>query len=387
MKRNSKIITFLIISYFLSSLLLLSGCWNKTELNETVIVSGTGIDMDEDGKIKIAVQIIQPTRVKKKESSAFVVFTSKGESVFEAINNFTSVFGRKLVFNHLKIIIIGPNIADTDLQSVLDYFLRDGESRLRASVFYADQPVEEILKAQSPFEPITAIRIQKEIEINDELLGYAPLVRLYEFERKMLVSDGATFAPIIRKVLNEGYPLISIHSIAVFNHGKKVGSLNKKETRGVLWLTNRVKGGSIIVSLPLASGAADKKEKVTLKILTAKSDLKPTVKGGRVTIQAKIETTMNIADVEGYLAINESEIKEIEKKAEQVIKEEINSSLIKNKKWQADIYCLNQLVHQQYPDFWQENRDNWGDLFAEMDLKIEVEAKIRNSGFLKHSLE
>ena len=53
---------------FLLSLLMV-GCWDNTDLVDINIVTGLGIDKDEDGKIVVTVQIVEPAAVHLTSSS------------------------------------------------------------------------------------------------------------------------------------------------------------------------------------------------------------------------------------------------------------------------------------------------------------------------------
>ena len=39
---------------------LAGGCWSRREINETAHILGTGIDLAEDGRIRLTVQIVRP---------------------------------------------------------------------------------------------------------------------------------------------------------------------------------------------------------------------------------------------------------------------------------------------------------------------------------------
>ncbi|PHJ37623.1 hypothetical protein P378_14860 [Desulforamulus profundi] len=87
-RKNNRMVKGLLIILLFIGLITLAGCWSSRELNEQAFVIGAGIDLDEDGKIKVTVQLIQLKKVKKKEELATLVLASKGETLFEAIRKF-----------------------------------------------------------------------------------------------------------------------------------------------------------------------------------------------------------------------------------------------------------------------------------------------------------
>lgn len=51
----NKKIAIIILAIFIAN--LTSGCWSRRELNELAIVLGTGVDLTDDGKIRLTLQI------------------------------------------------------------------------------------------------------------------------------------------------------------------------------------------------------------------------------------------------------------------------------------------------------------------------------------------
>ena len=60
-------ISKLAILFMLS--ILLPGCWDNTDLTDINIVTALGIDKDEDGKIIVTVQVVEPAAVPLTSSS------------------------------------------------------------------------------------------------------------------------------------------------------------------------------------------------------------------------------------------------------------------------------------------------------------------------------
>lgn len=82
-----------ILFIFISMASLLSGCWNRRELNELGIVLGLGIDKADDEYL-VTLQVVNPGEVASKTGSGqrtpIVVFQEKGENLFEAIRRVTT---------------------------------------------------------------------------------------------------------------------------------------------------------------------------------------------------------------------------------------------------------------------------------------------------------
>lgn len=55
-----------ILLFFLASFLL-SGCWDRREVNDTALVLGAAIDKEKGGGIRLTVQILIPKAVNEEE--------------------------------------------------------------------------------------------------------------------------------------------------------------------------------------------------------------------------------------------------------------------------------------------------------------------------------
>lgn len=369
------------------SIMFISGCWSNVELNENAIVIAIGLDKGKDGKIKTIIQTVQPIKVKKREEVPSIVFTSEGETVFESIRNFSSMLGRRLIFTHVEIILLGPNIVKEDVMPYLDYYVRDHEQRLKPSVFFSRQPVEEILKTPSPYEPITAIRIDMEIEEVEKKVGFASHVRFFEFNKMMVSSNGTGYLPIIKIKENEGYPLLVIEDMTVVKNGKRTGDLNQEESRGVLWVDNKIKSGVLNVSLTENKEKNKKVNKISFEILSSKSSIESKMAADKLSVTINIESSLNIAEILGDLPLSKKTLKDIEQKATKEIIKEVKSSLKKTQKWGTDIYGINDVVHREHPDYWKDNKKNWDKIFTDLPIKVNASVKIINYDFLKNSLD
>lgn len=116
-------LTFIILLVFITP--LLSGCWNSRELNELSITSGLGIDK-VDGKYVFTTQIINPSEVAKERAPKRTVVTTlaeKGDTLFEAWRKMTKKSATKMYFSHVRVLIIGEDLAKEGVSKILDVML------------------------------------------------------------------------------------------------------------------------------------------------------------------------------------------------------------------------------------------------------------------------
>ncbi|MGN7296317.1 Ger(x)C family spore germination protein [Ferdinandcohnia sp. SAFN-114] len=114
----------------LLSLLLLSSCWDSEELQDLSIITAAAIDLVEDDKIQISVQIFIPRAITTgqtgEDPSAGSTFIREGtgDSLAEAVSKLQSNVPRVLFWGQCKIFIMGNELAKKGIQKEVDYLLR-----------------------------------------------------------------------------------------------------------------------------------------------------------------------------------------------------------------------------------------------------------------------
>ena len=376
----------------------LMGCWNRRELDTLAIVMGLAIDeAPEKNKISITAQLVKPGEVKgpakgQGSTKAVWVVTSTGYTLFDAVRNFVSQSGRKLFFGHNQVIVIGEEAARKGVKPLLDFVARDHELRRRSWIIVAKGVKgARIMQFQSELEKIPALAISDLLKAR-AATSTATAVNLNEFLGK-LASDGiepvAGRIELIDGVKPEGEEAgeedktkVRLTGTAVFKQDKLAGWLNKPETRGLLWVLEQVKSGIIVVKNP-----QDEQKPVALEILRADSKVEPEIRSGKLVIKVKIEEEGNLGEAMNSSDITRPEvIRTLEKRQKTVIENEIRAVLRKaQKEFRTDIFGFGAAVFRKYPDEWEKIKDRWAEVYPDLVVELEVEAKLRQHGMVTGS--
>lgn len=379
--RKQKIVVLIIICVLI--VLSLSGCWNRRELNTFSILMGMGIDKAEEvGKIQLTAQIIKAGELKKEGGSdeeAYLSVQSTGNSVFDALRNFTKENNRKIYLPHSQVIIFGQDIAAEGVQKYLDFFVRDHEPRLREKVLVAKGKAEEIFDVKSELEKIQAVGISKLLE-SQNATSLATVVTVKDFISCLMSKTTAPIAPLI-EISGEGEEeVLHISGMAVFKQDRWVGELVGSEGRGLLWVIDKIKSGIIVVDCPYEEG------NLSLEIIRASSKITPEIKGDKINIKVKIKEEGHIGDQECSRELTLDDITSIEEMKATVIRGEVMSALEKAQELNTDIFRFGEAVHRKYPKEWKDLEGKWDEVFPEIEVEIIVEAKVRRSGTLMKSV-
>src|SRR5690625_2951278 len=128
-------------SIMLISVLNLTGCWDRRELDELAIVLSMAIDAGEkDGDLLISYKIVNPAGGNQgdggsDESSgagqmqSFFILSGQGSSIVDANREIQLRLSRQLFFSQVQVILFGEELARQGVGPLLDHLERDGQLR------------------------------------------------------------------------------------------------------------------------------------------------------------------------------------------------------------------------------------------------------------------
>ncbi|HEX3028720.1 MAG TPA: Ger(x)C family spore germination protein [Clostridia bacterium] len=374
---------FFIISIYITVFFSLSGCWSKRELNELSIVTGIGIDKaDGPENILVTAQIVKPADIKKPSKDgnggsdkAFWNIKTSSQTVFDAIREFTHETSNKLYVAHTQVIIFGKDIAPEGVQKYLDFFMRSHETRPTTIILVSDSTAGEVLDVKPETEKLPAMNIAKLAKNQGLLTAHAIPVNLQEFTARLLSKTTSPIAPIVTVTNTNGKKTLHVEGTAVFKKDKMAGTLSPDETRGLLWITGKVKSGDIDLDLPDG--------KATMEIVGSEGKVTPQIKNNKpyVSIYIKASTNMvnqtskeNLATMPGF--------SRLKKYQEDVIKDEIRAVLKKAKGMNTDIFGFGDIFKKKFKSKWKTMEDNWDKEFPDLQVEIKIESKIQASGLI-----
>ncbi|MFK4996770.1 hypothetical protein ACI2OX_02230 [Bacillus sp. N9] len=136
---------------------LLSGCWGKLELEERDYAVVLGLDKAKDDHlIDVTFQIANPqvgssdTSTAENEPPSDIV-TVSAPDILSAKELANSVLPRKVSFDHLRIIIIGEELAKTTLfHHVIGSAVIDPEVRRENNLIVSKEKASEFIKNNQP---------------------------------------------------------------------------------------------------------------------------------------------------------------------------------------------------------------------------------------------
>ena len=396
MKR--KVYLFLV---FIILITMLTGCWSRRELNDLAIVVGMGIDKSGD-QFKVTAQIINPEEIASKKGGSgntpFIVYSYTGDTIYEAIRKMTKKSPRKLYAAHLRLLIIGDELASEEgIGKALDLFSRDPELRTDYFVIVAKKTTaEQVLKILTvPLEKINANKIFESLEDSEKSWAATRGVTIDELISE-IVFKGQN--PLLTGIQifgdpKEGERMESLQStstepnllfpgLAAFKKDKLIGWLDETESKGANYILDKVKSTIINVPCPKDDGF------IGIELVRSKTNITGSVKNEMPIVNISVQSEASVGDVECTdtdLSKN-ANIQDLEAKTEEDIKSKIEAALkIAQKDFESDVFGLGVVIHQEAPKYWKRNAENWDNEFIDLTVNVNVDVKIRRIGTVGNS--
>lgn len=377
-----KIIAFCII---LMMMFLSVGCMSKNEIEDLAIATTFGIDITDDGKYMVSTQILKTSKQSsgegkgEKQQTDVLVLTSTGDTVPDALEHLSKQLGKKLILAHIRFIVIGEDMAKAGVAELIDFVARSYEIHSNIAILVTNGKAAEIIKTTTPEDPVPANAINGILKLQSSY-GYIPVINSIEFFTSLGSKTASPMAGVISLHENEQKDKVfKMIGIAVFKKDKFAGYImGEEEIRGVQWIRNKVRMRNIII--PLSN-----KDKITIKLVSAHSTVKPIMKDNKSIIQITIHNTGNILDMTGDFdpMKNPEILAEFEQMENEIIKKEVEKALYAAQRtFNADIFDFGEVIHRDYPKEWKVLEENWSDVFPELEVEIEVDSSIKRIGVI-----
>jgi spore germination protein KC len=375
-------------------MLILTGCWNSRELEDLGIAVAMGIDKADDQYI-VTIQLVNPSSISSKHGDSsrapIVTYQERGKTIFEAIRRLTKTAPRKTFYPHLKILVIGEELARDGFASSVDLLARDQEFRSDFYVVVAkDHRAEDVLNILVPVEKIAAKNMFSKLKTSADV--FAPtLVLMFGDLLHDLTSPGKQ--PAITGIQLTGDPRegekmenlqtvnpkvrLKYTNIAVFKKDKLKGWLSEKESKGYNYIQNNVK--STIVTVPCNS---DPTKLVSVELIDSDAKVKTNSMNNHPEITVSVKADANIGEVSCLVDLTKQEtINKIEKLVEKNINSKIQASIrAAQHKYKMDFLGFGEVVHRSEPTYWKRVKKNWDKEFVKIPIKSKVEVHIHKLG-------
>lgn len=360
---------------------LLSGCWDRVEVNDLAYVIATGFDKLEENKFQVSVQVPLPGAMGGEGSSGggggtsggpYYVDSGIGRNVRESNDDLQQRMSRRLYFAHRRVLVLGEELARGGFKKTLDVVLEQPESRLSAYVLLTHGDAIHILNATPHFEKLPAEGLREMAKMG---VGLTVKDLMVDIER----PGKDSFVPVVETATTQNAESedkkeeIKINEFGILSDDKLKFFTTAEETLGLLWLINEAAGNNYTFKV------GDKDE---LNVNIQESKIRPSYNKNeqKPSFSLKIDVKAKMMQNEPALNLDDEDIYEsVKAEMEKQIKEEILALLDHSHKEGSDIYGFGWYLFRHEHRQWEDWKDDWASLLADLEVNVEVEAEIKKT--------
>lgn len=376
-------------------ILLLTGCWNYYELNNIAICTGIAIDkIDDKYEITYLISNAKKNEVSSKEGEAgTTTYSGIGDTIQDAINDLQIKMPFEPYSGHLVVTIISENIAKEGIENILDFLARDTESR---NFFYLllskNTKAKNILEIISPLQTFPSQTIASDIETSSAESSLIYEITYNDFIYTLLEQG---INPVLNSVTIIGnkekgtdtkelsntiqQATIKIDTLGIFKDDKLLGWATKEQSEGINLLSNNVKNFYIKTKYKdkyIMNYIENIKVKTDVDLDNNKVKVKISGKSTLLEVNCKID----LENPETIKTLEQLILKELDR----IIKD---STYLVQKKFNTDVLGYGKIIHKKNPKQWKKIKNNWNEIFKNLNIETEFDIKIEEQGSLIQTIK
>lgn len=380
------------------SCILLSGCWDKVEIDRRSLISIMSIDIGEQAgkekelknlspdepftgmdlkklKVTFGAPDISQLGPDKGGTAKDMYITTDAYSMQNAVDKASLKSSRDIRFSHIKLLVLSKDLTTYPeiLKEIVDYLQREPSLNRNMYVVISDGKAEEYIKHKPTMEKNIENYISGLIENTNRSTSILP-VTLNEF--LILLSENGN-AMLPRMTIEKDKNELGISGVGIIKDYKYKGNLSTIETANLEMLRGKLKGGRktiyknghpidiVIDSAGRKISMDNQQGKLTFNIyLDIEGELKDYYVGGEIFSTNMLQSLQQ--------NLNNS----VKQECAQVVQ-------ITQREFGVDPIGIREYVEKYHPALWKQIKNNWSDVYSSATINVIVNSNIRRIGVVK----
>jgi spore germination protein KC len=359
----------------------LSGCWNYIDINELFVVEGFAVDKDKETGEYILIYEVAKAK-SESEKLSVKVSSVRGITIYQAIRDAIHEIGSKLYWGHASVCIIGKNVAEEGIVSILDTISRSTEIKPSILICYSEtENLEDLFNVEDPIHDSVTQHIRDLFEENTSSGKFisAPMIDVV----KSISSETPAFLlPKFELEDNGDEKELIIKGSATFKKDKYLGDLDYIESRSINIMRNEVKSGYMI---SLNNNAFPN---VTVEVVESKLKLNPIIKDNKPRMEIELKLDCRLIEIMLSEAVNVDDIEHgIKSSFKELLVQQLGSVIQRAQNEKVDYIGFSKYFSSEQPKYWDDISGKWDEVFPTMSYKINVRVDILGRGAIREPLE
>lgn len=394
--KKVKVLPVLMFSFLMSG--LMSGCWDKIEIDRNIFIGAIGLDPGKDikkGKELKKVEEDEPFGERKLErlnvTYAFPDISeytaqkgalpedkyirAEAYSMEDAETNATAKSSRNINIGHVRLLAISNEIFKYPdvIKEVIDYVSRHPRMNRMMNVVVVDGSAEEFFKADLLMEKNIHTYIEGLMQSSERSSAIFP-VNLNEF-LILLSQNGNALLPNVK--YDKAKQELMVTGVSVIKNYSIKESLTPQEISILEMIRGKLKGGKKVIYV--------EGHPVDMEIDGVERKIKVDMKDDKLQFYINLSVEGRI---KGYTIdksiIEQQKIDQLEDNYSKSISEEcVRVVTLTQKELNVDPIGLRENIEKFHPFMWDRIKDRWEDYYKDATVSVQVETNIRRVGVIK----
>ncbi|UUZ79721.1 hypothetical protein LJK88_32195 [Paenibacillus sp. P26] len=159
---------YIVPAVFLPLMILLTGCWDRVEINDRAFVAAVYLDYLDNGKYELSLGFPLAARMGGGSGSMgggggggggggtqgmpYTIVTKTGDSIPEAVRKIRSDITREITWGHTRVIVFGRKMAEHGIWPMVEMVGREPTFHTKSYVMVAPREAKEVAYLTPVFE-------------------------------------------------------------------------------------------------------------------------------------------------------------------------------------------------------------------------------------------
>lgn len=350
-----KIIIILFIPF------ILSGCYDYNQLNDLAIISGIGIDYEND-EFKVTFEIISTKKEGETSGSNNTYYiTSTGQNIVSAFTSSANKIDKVPYFEHVEVIVFSKYVAENHLKDCIDYLIRTERLRNEFYAVIAEDKAEKLISSSTKDHPIVSTYLVDLLEFNKETYNSSYYIQFTKTINSMLSDGEDAMLPVF---ISDEDKNIELSGLGIFKDFNLVHIFNPDDASIVNLLNN-----FDIESIHFTK-TCDNNQDIVIAVY--KSDVSITPRTNKLYVIASLSARISENNCD-YDFKKIDTYPELEEEFTKVIKQEMDKVL---KEFQARESNALNIGRSYYNLYRTKNFYSW----INQDIEYDIDLKINKKG-------
>ena len=344
----------------------LAGCGKVSGLDEQLIVYGIGVD-NVEGMYELSVQALDiknnSESSTKEGQKTLTTISATAPDLIEAAKQIENQSGKKMLYSHAIILIIGEETAKNGIEDIVTFFSTNHKLRPTVEVLISNISAKDILANENgenivtPEDLLALTKVGKE---NNDVINS---------NLRYLLSDiNNTFKSEKVWLLEYNEGKMYCEKIDMLKNSRLINVLDNDYTKGALLCFGKSKN--------ICDNIEINDKRLSYEINKVKTNINFSLEKDKPIFYINTSVSLSLYNLDNNIS-NEEVKSLIEKRLDNLIKNTINFCIKENN---CDIFNFNKHVMKTNADFFKVNLNQIESIINSAEYNIEVGTKIRYMG-------